>query len=250
MKCDIEQDQMPLILNSLKTCENIKFLNLSENLVKGYCESLTETLKVLKQIEVIGLNNCQIGLQGIVDILQVLKDKTCLKELYLAGNEIGDDGIKEIKNQFSSKFRGLKALNLVNNKITEKSVVFLYFFLKTKPELQYLRLGHNKLKALGVEWVLKAFSGQGKLNDFDVGNNEIGDEGSKCIEKFLMKYPNLLYLNVMKNEISEERIVSILNILKKQSTPCKINVFGNKAKDENIQKYFTAQISSTSSSKK
>ena len=48
MKSNVESEQMHLILDSIKTCNNLKFLNLSENLLKNNSHnSLIQALKSL-----------------------------------------------------------------------------------------------------------------------------------------------------------------------------------------------------------
>ena len=150
MKSNIETDQMPIILESLKTCKNIKFLNLSENCLKNNSNCLASTLKELNFIEVAALNNCLIGQKEISNILTELKDKLFIKELYLSGNEIGDEGMKYMKNNLTNEFVGLRALNLAENNIYIQGAEFLSHFLKSKFQLQYLRLGNNKIRAKGL----------------------------------------------------------------------------------------------------
>lgn len=231
MNCKIEENQMLLMLNSLKTCSNLKILNLSENPLKNSSKILAKTLQVMTNIEVVALNNSKIGHSGFKTILQELKDKIVLKGLYLSGNEISDEGMAQTKTLLASDFKELKTLHLVNNNITEKGGSYFSVFLKLHTRLENLRLGNNKLKGKGIYYVLVEINGINQLNALDVGNNEIGDDGALEIEKFLNRYQKLAYLNVMNNEISEESIISIRNILKKQSTHCKINVFGNNAND-------------------
>ena len=202
MNSNIEKSQMPQILESLKTCSNLKVVNLSGNYLKSSSISVAQMLKSLTFIEVVALNNSLIGTKGIHNILNALKDKPCLKELYFAGNEIGDEGMKKVNNFFAYEFKGLRALSLVNNNITEVGAKSLSCFLQSKTQLQYLRLGNNKLKATGVYVILSVFIGKGQLNDFDVGNNEIGDEGSNHILFFLNQQHNLKYLNIKNNGIS------------------------------------------------
>ena len=140
MKSNIEESQLPQILESLKTCINLKVVNLSENSLKSCGSYVTPMMKALTFIEVVALNNSLIGSKGIHNILNALKDKPFLKDLYLSGNDIGDEGMKNLKNFFYSEFKGFRALSLVNNNITEDGAKFLSFFLKSKTQLQYLRL--------------------------------------------------------------------------------------------------------------
>ena len=90
MKCQIDCEQISILLESIKTCENLKFINLSENpLNYNNClTDLTQTLTFLEHIELVALNNCNIGTKGFCMILQVLKDKSHMKDLYLANNDI------------------------------------------------------------------------------------------------------------------------------------------------------------------
>ena len=242
MKSKINNNQMLSILDSLTTCSNLKVLNLSKNSLKHCYSALANMLKTLQFIEVVALNNCQIGPNRIPFILQALKDKNCLKELYLSGNEIGDEGIKNLNYLFPDEFTSLRALNLSYNNITENGAEFLSNFLRSKSQLEYLQLSYNKLRAKGVYYILSACSKIDKLKDFDLANNEIGNEGSIHIELYVMKIKNLMNLNVMNNEISEERMIAIQMLLNKQSTICKTNAFNIDFKKGNNQEYFNMNM--------
>ena len=244
MKCGLDSKQLCKLFKPMQTCLRLKFLNLSENNFNKSEEGsnlLAETLRNLDYLEIIGLNNCMIGSEGIKKILDALKNKSNLTEIYIAFNDITEAFSTYFNNEYAKYFIPLKALSLANNSIKEKGAENLSYFLRNKLNIQYLRIGGNKIKAKGLEFIINSLKGKGKLKDLDVGNNDLQDEGAKIVENYLdQNNKTLEYLNIMKNEISEERIIAILSILKKQPIQCKINVFGNKAKDENIQQFFTS----------
>ena len=244
MKCGIDNQQLSELFKPIQTCIKIKILNLSENNFNKSEEGsikLASTLKHLDELEVIALNNCLIGSEGIKRILESLKNKLFLSEIYMASNDITETASIFFKYDFEKYFQPLKNLSLANNVLKENGAEYLSYFIRNKINLQYLRIGGNKIKVKGLGLIINSLKGKGKVKDLDFGNNDLYDEGAKLIENYLEQSNHSLeYLNIMKNEISEQRIIAILSILKRQPVQCKINVFGNRARDENIQKFFTS----------
>ena len=241
MKSNIDQDQILLILESLKTCINLKSLNLSENTLNLSLKPLIETLKHLKSIAVLALNNCQIGSKGFNSLLLALSEIPDLEELHLASNDFDDSNIQHLKTKYKYKFFGLKALNLSNNKITKDGAEFLKMFIEDKSQLRYLRLGNNNLGDEGIRWITEGLK-NGSQNDFDISKKGFSEKGSKCLESFLRKSPYISYLNLERNNISLDRMNNIINIVKENKCPCTILVSGNQFEEVNAQNLASTEI--------
>jgi len=249
MKCGIDKENMKLLLIHIQNIPNLRFLNIGENEFNATSDGslLVNTISKLTNLTSIALNNCNIGNDVMYNLFQGLKKLAFLKEIYITNNNLSDYFAEKIQQKDMKKeFKGLTHFNICGNNLTEKGAGFLGKFLENKYEIQYVRIGSNRIRPDGLKLILRSLEGKGKVTDIDIGENILGDEGATILFKFLEQNKVLEYLNIMKNDISEEKIMNILHLLKRQTIACKINVYGNKIKDETITKYFNSGAQNTS----
>jgi len=101
---------------------------------------LGKALKDKRYLEVLALKRNDIGINGIRDLESVLVNSKTIRELDLAGNQIGDEGAQIVTDALKSKQKQqLTLLNLADNRITSKGcnmVVDLLSKCRTLDELQ------------------------------------------------------------------------------------------------------------------
>jgi len=123
-------------------------------------------------------------------------------KLYLANNQIGDNGIKELAPHLS-KLTNLTKLGLGNNQISENGIKELAPHLSKLTNLTELYLGNNQIGDNGIKELAPHLSKLTNLTDLDLSGNKIGDNGIKELAPHLSKLTNLTELSLSGNNIGD-----------------------------------------------
>ena len=174
------------ILSEKGKFPRLRVLNISDN------HLLTEGAKGLSKglgfhtIDILSISNNDINDYGFYHLSTGNLKK--IKEIYLSGNKIGDEGMAYISN-----FKLLEVIEMDNNAITFKGV--------------------NNICGKYFE----------KIRKLNLDNNHIGVEGTYIIANY--KQNNLKYLSLANNDICTKgaELISILNLMEIES----INISDN-----------------------
>ena len=130
---------------------------------------LYNTLRHLKNLTYLNLNELQIGDKGLESLGNVMENFSFLEELHLDSNKIT---LKDIKNhEFFEKQKKLKVLSISNNEIDEKGC-FFFSSLNFK-SLERLILANNQIKSKGLQIILQNLKEDNNLIELNVANNKI-----------------------------------------------------------------------------
>uniref|UniRef100_A0A8C9YBZ6 NACHT LRR and PYD domain-containing protein n=1 Tax=Sander lucioperca TaxID=283035 RepID=A0A8C9YBZ6_SANLU len=206
---------------ALSDSSDLRELNLSYNDLKDQgVELLSDWLRKPQcRLEILRLSNCDLTDRCCKNISSVLSSKSSgLEELDLSGNSLLTDsgvellfhGLKSpncklqrlrlsncnltyrccenISSVLSSKFSGLKELDLSGNKLLDSGVELLSDGLKSPNcKLQRLCLSDCRLTAASCQSLAFALSDSSDLRELDLSYNDLEDQGLELLSDWLRK---------------------------------------------------------------
>ena len=132
-----------LLATALKYVDKLRSLMLSRNPLGHGISELAEHLHSVPHLEVLDLDNTQMGEEEVTALARSLQNVTQLSELVLSYNPLGH-GISELAKHLHN-VPHLKRLSLDNTQMGEEEVTALAHVLVHVPELRDLKLDSNPL---------------------------------------------------------------------------------------------------------
>ena len=168
----IDNEGMVTLASGLATFQSLKLLNLSNNAIGDEgLQALAAGLSINKNLETLHLSNNRtispIGLRHLSDVIPTALN---LRELYLAGDSINNEGLQALAVGLS-KHQTLERLDLSRNEI-----------------------GSDGLRALATTEIIS-------LRSLNLARNAINDEGLGVLAGGLAKLCNLETLNLANNNM-------------------------------------------------
>ena len=211
MKCIQETNESGSVVQS--KLEEIGFNAVDFNYCRvapADCTAVVHCIKRVQQISFIDLSSNNIGSLGCVEIVKLFDNTNCqLRELNLAYNDIGDEGVKQLSNVLENS--QLSSLDLSVNDIGDEGVKQLSNVLENS-QLSSLNLGHNNIGDEGVKQLSNGLKNS-QLSSLNLEDNNIGDEGVKQLSNVL-KNSQLSSLDLGFNNIGDEGVKQLSNVLK------------------------------------
>ena len=231
MKCFQETNESGSVVQS--KLEEIGFNAVDFSgcrLAPADCTAVVHFIKRVQQISFINLSFINIGSLGCVEIVKLFDNTNCqLRGLNLIGNNIGDEGVKQLSNVIVNS--QLSSLNLGRNNIGDEGVKQLSNGLKNS-QLSSLNLGGNNIGDEGVKQLSNGLKNS-QLRSLYLGYNNIGDEGVKQLSNVL-KNSQLSSLNLGNNNIGDEGVKQLSNGLK-NSQLSSLDLGRNNIGDEGVK---------------
>ncbi|CAH2316682.1 glutamate-rich 3-like [Pelobates cultripes] len=210
--------QISALSSVLQDCDEVNELILRNT---GMTDSLLHLLTTAivnskSQVESVNLNLNEIGPEGAKTIVQLLKEKPCVKSLLLYGNKFGDPGIKELMSSLSmlnnSKWGitpniqhlELTELDIGGNQLSTEGLRSVAFFLKLNPTVKYLGLA--KISVNGWEvWkeLFDAMRDNTNINHVLLDENNLGDRGATLLAQTLQINQSLVKIDLDSNGIGD-----------------------------------------------
>ena len=159
---------------SLHGCSKLEKLYLSSNFI-GVTGALSLSVlmkQVCKTLEVLDLSCNSLSDVGCVCLSGGLKYCSCLKQLHLSSNCIGDMGVESVAKTFENS------------------------------DLSELSLAGNLIKDRGAMALAQSLQTCSQLTSLDLSDNEIGDSGACCFGDCLRHCSKLHTLRLNSNLIS------------------------------------------------
>ena len=183
MKCIQETNESGSVVQS--KLEEIGFNAVDFSgcrLAPADCTAVVHFIKRVQQISFINLSSNDIGSLGCVEIVKLFDNTNCqLRGLNLLGNNIGDEGVKQLSNVLKNS--QLSSLNLRANNIGDEGVKQLSNVLKNS-QLSSLNLGRNNIGDEGVKQLSNVLVNNNKLRRLWLdGNGEITNEAKEQIRQ-------------------------------------------------------------------
>ena len=133
--------------------------------------------------------------------LRFFKTNTCLQELYLGGNFIGDIGAEEFLSKAMKVNSSLKILDLGCCCISYNGAEHLSEALKVNTSVMSLSLSGNHIGNNGASYISKALVLNGSLRVLNLSNTDIGAEGAEHLTQALQANSGLTSLDLCTNPI-------------------------------------------------
>jgi len=114
-------------------------------LLQDEVEHVALTLRSCTNLKVIVLNQCNITDQKLVQIVEALRGRTSLEELYLNDNRIGKDGCQALAYLFRDRSSNLEKIQLSDNNIGNEGAITLADSLANNTKLVHLCMTGNQI---------------------------------------------------------------------------------------------------------
>ncbi|XP_059817780.1 ribonuclease inhibitor-like isoform X3 [Hypanus sabinus] len=222
------------------------------------------------KIQKLGLDFVSLTAAGVVDLTSALSTNCSLTELDLAGNKLGDSGMKLVSEALRNPGCKIQKLCLGSVSLTAAGVVDLVSALSTNRSLTELDLAGNKLGDSGVKLVFEALRNPGckiqklclrsvgltaagvvdltsalstnpSLTELDLRDNELGDSGVKLVFE-AVRNPGCKIQNLCLRSVGLTA-AGVLDLASAVSTNCslaELDLGGNKLGDSGVKLVFEA----------
>ncbi|GLI62908.1 Flagellar autotomy protein 1 [Volvox africanus] len=224
------------------------------------CKALSRRLPALgSALRVLALSHNGIGTEGARALGAALAACGSLKELILAGNQFGDQAIRELQGALQ-RLQGLKVLQLQDNpRISSDGMAALAAALAGMPSLEELDLSRcyagdegvrHLSKALATHPALTALALEGCKIRADgavhlaaalgirlvLGRNQLGDRGVAALAAALGRNSSLTSLDLRSNGVGLAGCRSLGAALRERNTTVRqLAMAGNEMEDEALQ---------------
>ncbi|XP_041070435.1 NACHT, LRR and PYD domains-containing protein 3-like isoform X3 [Carcharodon carcharias] len=155
-------------------CDTIKHLDLNQCYIQ--CEGLQRLENVLYKCQKLRLSENNLGDSGVKLLSAALRNPGCkIQELNLGVNTLTDSCAEDLASVFN---HSLTDLNLAGNKLGDSGVKRLSVALRGSDcKIQKLHLGYNTLTDSCAEDLASVFNHS--LTDLNLAGNKLGDSGVK-----------------------------------------------------------------------
>ena len=182
-------------------------LNLQDRLIgDDGIKELSGTIKGMN-LRSLCLTNNRISDKGLSVLIDCLRDRFCLEELYLNNNCI-EDAIEHLHHHFVC-FSSLRVLNLCRNKLTHKSFLHLGKVLSAEMRpannnLSTLLLGGNPNLNMGSRILLSIlfYHDSSPVRRLDFAESSLGDTSLQSIAVYVLLSRQLESLNISRNQFT------------------------------------------------
>jgi Ran GTPase-activating protein (RanGAP) involved in mRNA processing and transport len=212
---------------TLGNLTSLKVLDISQNNIcyEG-AKAFTPCLLKMKKLTDLNVSDNHLGLRGVIEIVKVLKNHESIKSLNIGGRRIANADfplrysnslMEKIASELSN-IKGLKKLDLNNNKIPIEGGITLSNCFKNLPNLTYLNISNNNLDYVGTRAILDSLSNN-QMTYLDISNNNVfrvyyTDEFYETFRKLTTLKTLICQNNNINIFIAEKFINKILSHLK------------------------------------
>lgn len=187
---------------------------LQENSLELICRGC----KSNRTLQRMYLINTEIQSEQAIYLGDMLQEGSCLRELCLCENDLGDDGVAVLVKGLL-KNTSLRHLDLRANGITAQGCLSLQGLLVSSQCLLGLGLADNEIGNLGAISLSRGLQGSSTLlESLDLCTNQIDGLGAKSLATMLRTNTRLQKINLSFNVLGDEGAKDIANALTKNSS--------------------------------
>ena len=192
------EEEVTALALSLKNVTQLSVLDLSNNPLGHGVSELAKHLHSVPHLELLCLNNTQMGEEEVTALALSLKNVTQLNKLLLSNNPLGH-GVSELAKHLHS-VPHLKELYLADTQIGEEKVTALALIFKNVTQLSALDLSNNPL-GHGVSELAKHLHNVPHLKQLHLNDTQMGEEEVTALAHVLIYVPNEMELSLSKNPL-------------------------------------------------
>jgi len=190
----------------------------------GGLEHISSALSDNKLLSLLDLSYNNLSSRGCAAISEALS-RSCLAELSLRGNAMGDLGALAFAQALGSN-RTVTKLDVSDNNIDEAGAVALASLLTRCEQLRYADFSWNSIRLNGAQALTDALKAS-KVARLNLAWNGLGDRGAKTLAGALAENAELQFLDISKNNLNEEAAVALARALALNSTLRSLQLNGN-----------------------
>jgi Ran GTPase-activating protein (RanGAP) involved in mRNA processing and transport len=217
-KCRFNTEENISLLNNFLQKNKYKIKNLSINIKKIYNDIFTPDISKLKKVELnycnissilylpietLNLANNNIGILGLENITNKLKNKFCtLKNLNLSHNYIGNEGCFMIGESFKEN-KSLIDINLSENNILDEGAIYLANNLRNEinKTIKKINLKNNSITSEGIIQFCSILKNEPieRFEKINFSLNDLDDTGLSDYSLFISRFQNITSLLLSNN---------------------------------------------------
>lgn len=181
---------------------------------------ICQGLKHNRALQRLFLVNTEVGAEGAAHISDMVST-SCLRELHLAENDLGDDGVAILAKGVLSN-TSLRLLDIRANGVTSTGAMSLQGMISRSQFLSALCLANNELGDLGAAALARGLQRSTcVLRQLDVSENQIEAPGAAILASVLRTNRSLSTLNLSFNMIGDSGATSVASaLLRNKSLRC------------------------------
>lgn len=198
---------------------SLRTLELGNNKLgdAGITELCPGLLSPSSRLKTLWLWECDITVSGCRALCRVLRAKESLKELSLAGNAVGNEGIQLLCESLVQPSCQLESLWVKSCSLTAACCPRVGAMLAQNRSLQELQMSSNNLGDVGVEELCQGLRQPGTtLRALWLGDCEVTDQGCHSLAALLLANHSLRELDLSNNCMSE---VGVLRLAESAQQP-------------------------------
>ena len=235
LECNTHKEKLhPQLLHILGKNLNLKTLVIDFDYSNHYCLDLfCEALKVNTCLTNLHLKGDEIGDSGAASLSEALKVNKFLTILDFSGCGIGDSGAASLSEALKVN-TCLTKLHLGANDIGDSGAASLSKVLKVNTSLIKLQLDWSAIDDSGAGSLSEALKVNTCLTNLDLGENDICHSGAASLSKALHVNTCLTKLDLRGNGIGDSGAASLSEALIVNTSLTKLNLFGNGIGDSGV----------------
>ncbi|CAD5126542.1 DgyrCDS14643 [Dimorphilus gyrociliatus] len=234
--CKLNEEQGKSLEKLLKTCSNLKKIDLSGNKVMG--KSVNEIFEGLESssntLENINVGWCELNEEQGKSLGKLLKKCSNLKNIDLSYNNAMSKSMNEIFEGLESSSNTLEYVNVQFCELNEEQGKSLGKLLKVCSTLKNIDLSGNKVMGKSMNEIFEGLeSSSNTLENVNVGWCELNEEQGKSLGKLLKKCSNLKNIDLSGNKVMGKSMNEIFEGLESSSNTLEyVNVLFCKLNEE------------------
>jgi competence protein ComGC len=167
--------------------------------------AMVDPLRDHQNLKILDLCHAQIGNEGLLTLIPALESNNSISTLNLSDCLLGFSSIAEFSKLIVEKSTNIKSLDLSQNLIDDNSLSAFSASLAKNKVLTHLNLSDNAFGGEKMEEFVDALiNGELKIPKLYLNKNQIGDTGCNALAKLLSSKYILKELHITHNKIGNE----------------------------------------------
>nr|XP_039327151.1 ribonuclease inhibitor [Saimiri boliviensis boliviensis]XP_039327152.1 ribonuclease inhibitor [Saimiri boliviensis boliviensis]XP_039327153.1 ribonuclease inhibitor [Saimiri boliviensis boliviensis] len=212
-KCGVTSDNCRDLCSILASKASLQELALGNNKLGdvGITELCPGLLHPSSRLRTLWIWECGLTAKSCVDLCRVLRAKDSLKELSLAGNELGDEGAQLLCESLLEPGCQLESLWVKSCSLTAACCSHFSSVLAKNKFLLELQISENRLGDAGVQELCRGLGQPGSvLRSLWLGDCDVSDSSCSSLAATLLANHSLRELDLSNNCLGDEGILALM----------------------------------------